>query len=127
MKLSELKRVIDFHASRHGEQSLDELEVKISIAKPSIGPSAAVQVDSCGAGMDWDHNTFFITPSVRLSPKGESEEVYDMVKDLVMWIATKRGKRVSYEVDCCRRILTKRCVDFMKYQDFCHPKKEVIK
>jgi len=123
MKVKELydslKRRIEGIPDCYKEQELNK-EVVVEIAKPSVGPRASVKAKYAGFGMDWEANRFAITPEVALTLKSEKEEIWDMAKDLIMWIATKPVKKDSYEIRTAKRILDKNGTEYMKYQKILH-------
>lgn len=120
MKLGELLLIIQNHMKLRDSS---DLIVAIKTCSPSVGPSSSVTVDRAWAGMDWDRNTFFIGPSIRLVEKSENEDVFDMARDLLMYLATTPTKRPSYAIRQARRILKKTGMtedDFVKYAKFFH-------
>lgn len=77
MKVSELfdliKRHLDIRASE-GDRT-----VMVSIAKPSVGPRAAIEVKSACFGFDWESGRMTL-------------HIWDMSKDLLYFLATEKGR-----------------------------------
>jgi len=63
MKLKDLKQIID----RTIDQCGGELEVKIPNNKNGMAFTPSVTVKIARRGIDWDHNTFFIVPEVKMT------------------------------------------------------------
>ncbi len=63
MKLKDLKQIID----RTIEQRGGDLDVKIPNNKSGMGFTSSTNVKAASRGIDWDHNTFFIVPEVKMT------------------------------------------------------------
>lgn len=82
MKVSDLKRIIAYHENQQDE------EVKLSVALPSVGPSATVDIESASFGFDWDRG-LILTTKERLVPKENNQDIYEAAQDLLMTLATE--------------------------------------
>ena len=89
MKLSELKKHIDQHFEYHPN---DDIDVVIVTNDPSWGPISSVGVKWAGKGMDWDSNTFIISPNIHLTKKTQEQDIFDKAKDLLIHLATNPKK-----------------------------------
>lgn len=119
MKVSELLALLSENNKHHDD------EIVIKINKPSVGPSACEPVISAHFGIDWDARKLILRTNKPLVVKSENEEIYDMSRDLMLYLATKPMKRRSYEVEKARSILKRNGMteeDFMKYQKLFHPR-----
>lgn len=101
MKVKELKDALN-HSADH-----DDDDLMISLSMPSIGPIAMSAIKGASFGFDWENGKVILQPERRLSEKTKEEDVYDMAKDLIMYLATKPSpsKRWKYETDQARKIL----------------------
>lgn len=102
MKIKDLKRIIQ---NTGKADYYDDCEVVIPISKPSIGGSSFVETTSAGRGIDWNNGKFFIRTKERLVQKSKEEDLRDMSRDLLMYLATKPMKRRSYESEQACKIL----------------------
>ena len=112
------KKILEFL-----DQHKDD-DIVIPISKPSMGPRACVGIESVTIGFDWDSGKIFFHPGESLVVKTENEEIWDMARDLIMWIATKKVKNKGYEQRNAISILERLKIDFMKYQDVLHHENE---
>jgi hypothetical protein len=115
MKASELIEIL----KRHPDD-----EIVLLLDSPSIGPRASIPIASACSGFDWEKGQLLLSPETSVVKKTDSESIFDMARDLIMWLATKPVKKASYEVDMARRILNRKKVDFMKYQNLFHKTKK---
>ena len=101
MKVKELRDLLN----QHGD-SIDDLDVLISVALPSIGPAATDMVTRARIGFDWDKDLILSTETP-LVPKQENQSVFESAYDLLMWLATDPVRNDSYEARAARRIVMK--------------------
>lgn len=118
MKVSELKSIIDRQLELHPDRG--DCEVVITLAMPSMGPVASTNVSSAYFGIDWDGNHLLLEPKDHLSIKTDNESIYDVARDLLGYLATKPGKRQSYETKTALRVFERLNYDIMKYQHIFH-------
>ncbi len=60
MKLSELKKIIDYQLKEFPEY---DYEMRIEVNEHGFGPTPSVDVKCANFGFDWDSGSFIITPS----------------------------------------------------------------
>ena len=120
MTIKELYRILETHIKTKPKYCLESIKVRIPIAKHSIGPKASVEVTNAWCGFDWNSDSFFVAPEKDLTPKSENEEIWDDARELLMFIATKPVKKVTYEVRQARRIFERLNIDYMQYQSIFH-------
>jgi hypothetical protein len=101
MKVKELKDALNYSTDH------DDDDLMIRLQMPSIGPVAMSAISGSYFGFDWEHGKVILQPERRLSEKTKEEDVYDMAKDLIMYLATKPSpsKRWKYETDQAKKIL----------------------
>ena len=100
MKVGELRRILNYH------DNMDNEEISVLLALPSIGPRAHTKVTDASFGHDWDRGLQFRTEA-RLVPKNDKQDVFEAAYELLAWLATKPVKRQSYEQRTAERILRK--------------------
>lgn len=86
----------------------DDLEVKVVLSLPSIGPKATTNVQSAVYGFDWDKGLLLRTEE-QLVPKSEKQSIYESANDLLMMLATEWyiRKKDNYETRTAKKILLK--------------------
>ncbi len=127
MKVSELLALLS--GTNVNNRHHDD-EIVIKITKPSVGPSACEPIVSAHFGIDWDARKVILRTDRPLVVKSENEEIYDMSRDLMLYLATKPMKRKSYEVEKAQSILKRTGMtekDFIKYRRLFHPLKIDLK
>lgn len=73
MKLSELKKIIEFELEY--DPSNADKKVTIKILKKSMNPSTdSVDVKDAGFGIDWDSHQFIISPVIPLTTPPKDKE-----------------------------------------------------
>lgn len=115
MKVKQLKEIL--------ERTDDDLEVVVILSQPSMGPRANMQIESAHRGIDWEKNYFCMEPKAPISEKTKEEGVYYNAHELIMYLATKKMTRDSYEVTRAKAVLKRAGyteADFDKYRHLFH-------
>lgn len=118
MKVKDLAELL----SRTGAHYQD-CDLVVRLTSPSIGGCAKAEIASVSFGHDWDSGNLIFNPSNDLVVKSRDESIFDAARELLMFLATKPGKRDSYEVRRAKDILKKYGYtdeDFNKYRHLYH-------
>lgn len=103
MKLSELKRVVDFSVGLWRDEK--DPEVLITLANNSIGGRAATSVQHVGMGFDWESGQFRIEPEQRLYREGRTLE--DPIKTIAFKYIYDKKVRVIHHCPKCEAVVQK--------------------
>lgn len=68
MKVSELKRILDF------AQEEDELVIAVKLPYITVGGQLVITVESADSGFDWDKGKFILFPKENLTPSDRDFE-----------------------------------------------------
>jgi len=99
LTVSDLKAILDL--PRYSPTA----SVEIILDKGSVGGNTASHVVWAGFGFGRDHGRFLLKAQDSLVIKTEDEKLFDMARDLIIWLGTKPVKRDSYEIRSAKRIL----------------------
>jgi hypothetical protein len=118
MKLKELKSKIDFIFNSRRQSDFDELEVCLSIAKPSIGPRATIAINNANIGIDWNGGQFILSPEVPVIEKEFDREQYEiMCRVITEYLWDVKDKKPNFNTKQFLKCFKEVPEWFVKYQD----------
>lgn len=68
MKLSELKKIVDFDAERELHREDREVVIAIKLPYTTVGPIPTIPIKSVRLGFDWERGKYILTAEEELMP-----------------------------------------------------------